>query len=96
MCVGLVAVVVVSVCPSPKSHWNSVLELQALLKPVCVVFKNNTEEPTQLLGAATLKFAVGPVYTRIGEIEASLLSHKLIAFIRNMNWFPGRPQEEVV
>lgn len=60
-CVGFVAVAVVSVCPSPKFHWNKVLELQALLNPAWLVFWKSTGEPTQLLGAATLKLAVGPV-----------------------------------
>lgn len=62
------------------------------MKPVVELFKNETVEFTQLFTRAGLKFAAGLVYTRIGEIEAFELSHKLTAFILKTNWFPACPQ----
>ncbi len=89
VCVGLVNVAVVSVPPSPKFHWNKVLALQELLNPATEVLRNVTGELTQLFIDTGLKLACGPVYTRIGEIEAVLLSHKFTALILNVNAFPA-------
>jgi hypothetical protein len=50
--------------------------------------------PTQPGTGVAVKDAVGPVYTRIGEIVASELSHKLIAFILKVKELPAPPHDD--